>query len=111
MKGDGAPKRDGRPCPWYVSAHAVRRWQAIDRSAPRDFDAASDALIELCAGVWWDRYADGAREPKVTGTGAYLYEGGKAHGRIRLVVSAQRRAEGDRQQVVDVLARSAAGRT
>ena len=99
-----------RPCPWYVSAHAVRRWQAVDHRAPRDFDGASDALLELAAAIWWDRYADGEREPRITRTGAYLYEGGQPHGRVRLVVSARPRPEGAKGQVVDVLARHAGGR-
>lgn len=95
-------------CPWYVSAHAVRRWQEVEPRAPRDFDDASDALLEVAAAIW-ERYRDGEREPKVTNTGAYLYEGGKPQGRIRLVVAASPRAEGPKQQVVDVLARHAGG--
>lgn len=101
--------RTSRPCHWYVSAHAVRRWQSVCRTAPRDFDDASDALIEICADIWWERYAASDRTPKVTRTGAYLYESGLTHGRIRLVVSQERRDEGRKQQVVDVLARSARG--
>lgn len=94
-------------CPWYVSAHAVRRWQEIDPRAPRDFDAASDALIDLASRIWHERYADGQRAPRITRHGGYLYEGGRGHGSIRLVVSQERRPEGELQQVVDVLARSA----
>lgn len=93
-------------CPWYVSAAAVRAWQALYPGAPRDFDAASDALIEICATVWRERYERGEREPRVTRTGAYLYEAGQAHGRIRLVVLMATRAEGGKGQVVDVVARS-----
>jgi len=88
-----------------VTAHAVRRWQAIDREAPRDFDEASDALIETCAAIWWTRYADGEREPEITRTGAYLYQAGETHGRIRLVVVPRKRPEGPKGQVVDVVPR------
>ena len=92
-------------CPWYVSAHAVRRWQEVDRTAPRDFDDASDRLIEIAAAIWERYAADTSRVPKVTRTGAYLYEGGRAQRQIRLVVSAEQRPEGPLHQVVDVLAR------
>lgn len=86
-------------CPWHVSAAAVRAWQRIERSAPRDFDEASDALIELCADVWRERYSSGERAPKVTKTGAYAYESGKRYNRVQLIVSASR-------QLVDVVPRS-----
>lgn len=92
-------------CPWYVSASAVRAWQALYPGAPRNFDDASDRLIEVCAEVWARYEADPARAPKLTRTGAYVYEAGRAHGRIRLVVSAAQREEGGKQQVVDVLRR------
>lgn len=90
-------------CPWYVSAAAVRAWQAIRVEAPRDFDAASDALIELCAATWAERYADGERAPKTTRTGAYVYRTTRRYGALQLLVSAQRRDEGGKQQLVDVL--------
>lgn len=94
-------------CPWYVSAHAVRQWQAIEPGAPRDFDDASDRLLELCARVWHERYASGEREPRRTRTGALLYETGRADGRIRLVVSpAEARVHGGKSQVVDVITRT-----
>lgn len=73
-----------------IPAAAVRAWQALCPAAPRDFDAASDALIELCAAVWWERYA-----PPSTRTGA---SGSSS--------SAAQRQEGERQQVVDVVRRS-----
>ena len=102
-------RRSTGHCPWYVSAATVRAWQRLVPNAPRDFNDASDALIELCAEVWAERYADGEREPDVTRTGAYIYEAGRRHGRVRLVVSAERRAEGGLQQLVDVVARSTNG--
>lgn len=93
-------------CPWYVSAHAVRQWQRWIRSAPRDFDDASDSLIEICAAVWAAYRASG-REPETHTHGGYVYHAGRAHERIRLIVSQQRRTEGDLQQIVDVLPRHA----
>lgn len=92
-------------CPWYVSAAAVRDWQRLDRNAPRDFDDASDALLQLCAEVW-ARYRESGKEPELKRTGGWLYHTGRAHNRIRLVVSEERRPEGNKAQVVAILARS-----
>jgi hypothetical protein len=94
-------------CPWYVSAAAVRRYQQLVPAAPREFDDASDELIERAAECW-RRYRDKPElEPSTTRTGAYVYrEAGSDRGgrrRIRFVVAMGRRAEGAKPQVVDVV--------
>lgn len=96
-------------CPWYVSAAAVRAWQALRRDAPRDFDDASDALIELCAETYRERYSpESGRAPGVTRTGAYVYRTTPRHGRLQLIVSP--RSEGEKMALVDVLPESTARR-
>jgi len=74
-------------CPWYVTAAAVRQYQNLRSNASRNFDDASDELIELCAGVW-ERYQ---QTPDL------------APLRIEIAVSMERRPEGPKGQVVDVL--------
>lgn len=92
--------------PWYVSAAAVRSYQAL--GGPADFDDASDALIEMAAATWRAYQADPARKPGITKTGAYRYRG-PGPLRLQLIVSMAERAEGDKPQLVDVVASSAAG--
>lgn len=89
-------------CPWYISAAAVRRYQALVPRAARGFDDASDELIGLCAAIWerYERNPDLA--PGITRTGAYTYRGGQPL-RLQIVVSMERRSEGDKPQVVDVV--------
>jgi len=102
-------------CPWYVTAHAVRRFMAIrTQSLHRkgrppvpgvtlSFDDASDELIEYAAATW-QRYqvADPPIEPRITRTGAYQYRG-PGPLRLTLIVSMERRPEGSKPQLVDVL--------
>lgn len=95
------------PCPWYVSAHAVRKYQQLVPAAPRDFDDASDELIDRAAQCW-ERYRSNPElEPRITRTGAYTYrEAGSDRGgrrRLRFVVSMSIRSEGDKPQLVDVI--------
>jgi hypothetical protein len=98
-------------CPWYVSAAAVRAWQKINPRAPVKFHDASDALLALAATIWRDRYAPPhGREPKRGPHGALVYEGSRAHGRIRLLVDPAERIEGGLRAIVDVLPRSTAER-
>jgi len=87
-------------CPWYVTAHAVRQYMAIRRLT--SFDDSSDELIEYAAATWRRYVAETERQPKVTRTGAYMYRG-PGPLRLTLIVSAENRPEGPKQQVVDVL--------
>jgi hypothetical protein len=101
-------------CPWYVTAHAVRQYMRIraqplhrkDRApvpgVTLSFDDASDALIEYAAETWQRYQADPARAPSITRTGAYQYRG-PGPLRLTLVVSMERRPEGPKPQVVDVV--------
>lgn len=89
-------------CPWYVSAHAVRRYQELGGAPGRSFDDASDELIERCAEVWQRYQGDPALRPEVSRTGAYVYRG-PGPMRLRVVVSMEQRAEGEKPQVVDVI--------
>ena len=101
-------------CPWYVSAAAVRRYMEI-RAQPLyrtgrapvpgvvlSFDAASDDLIEYAAATWQRYQADPVRQPRITRTGAYQYRG-PGPLRLGLVVSMDRRREGSKPQLVDVI--------
>lgn len=94
------------PCPWYVSAAAVRRYQAL--GGPAEFDDASDALIEMAAETWRRYQADPSRAPKVSRTGVYVYRG-PGPLRLQLVVSMATRVEGGKPQLVDVAAGSEIG--
>jgi hypothetical protein len=89
-------------CPWYVSAAAVRRYQQLVPAAPRNFDDASDELIEECAEIWARYQRNPDLKPAITKTGAYTYRGGEPL-RLRVVVSMARREEGAKPQVVDVV--------
>lgn len=89
-------------CPWYVSAHAVRRYQALGGAAGKSFDDASDELIERCAEVWQRYQANPDLAPRIGRTGAYIYRG-PGNGRVEVLVSMERRPEGDKPQVVDVI--------
>lgn len=101
-------------CPWYVSAAAVRRYMEIRRQPLRrkdrppvpgvslTFDDASDELIEY-ADATWQRYLQNPDlEPKINHTGAYQYRG-PGPLRLTLIVSMERRPEGPKGQVVDLL--------
>lgn len=103
-------------CPWYVTAHAVRRYQEIRRApfhpgegravvpgVDLSFDDASDALIQYAAETWQRYLAEPDRKPRVTRTGAYAYRGPRPL-RLQLIVSMERRSEGPKGQVVDVIA-------
>jgi hypothetical protein len=96
------------PCPWYVSRNAVIQYQAL--GGPPDFDDASDALIEYAAETWRRYQESPDRKPGVTRTGAYRYRG-PGPLRLQLIVSMEVRAEGDKPQLVDVVASSEAGRS
>jgi len=95
------------PCPWYVSAAAVRKYQQLVPAAPRDFDDASDELIERAADCWRRYETNPELEPTITRTGAYVYrEAGSDRGgrrRLRFVVAMGARTEGAKPQVVDVV--------
>lgn len=102
-------------CPWYVTAHAVRRYMAIRQEplhrkgrAPvpgvsLSFDDASDELIEYAAATWQRYDASTDLEPRITRTGAYQYRG-PGPLRLSLVVVMERRPEGPKPQLVDVVA-------
>lgn len=88
--------------PWYISAAAVRQYQAI-----RGWPVVED-------GPAWDRaereLIDAAREMAASGksgtpteSGAVSYRTGRRWGRIYLIVSYADRAEGDLPQLVAVL--------
>ncbi len=101
-------------CPWYVTAAAVRRFIEIRRTELRRrgrapvpgvalaFDDASDKLIEYAAATWQRYEAEPEREPKITRTGAYAYRG-PGPLRLTLIVAMERRPEGPKPQLVDVL--------
>lgn len=89
-------------CPWYVSAAAVRRYMALGGAPGKSFDDASDELIERCAEVWARYQANADLAPKISRTGAYIYRG-PGNRRIEVLVSMERRAEGSKPQVVDVI--------
>lgn len=89
-------------CPWYVSTAAVRRYQELGGAGGKSFDDASDELIERCAEVWQRYEANPALAPKIGRTGAYIYRG-PGNRRIEILVSMERRPEGDKPQVVDVI--------
>lgn len=101
-------------CPWYVSAAAVRRYMEIRRTPLRrsdraevpgvelSFDDASDELLEYAAATWQRYQADPARRPTITRTGAYQYRG-PGPLRLGLVVVMERRPEGPKPQLVDVV--------
>lgn len=94
-------------CPWYVTASAVRKYQQIARTAPPDFDDASDELIGRAAECWARYQANPDLAPAVSRTGAYVYrEAGSDRGdrrRLRFIVAMGRRPEGPKPQVVDVI--------
>jgi len=89
-------------CPWYVTAAAAREYQALRPRAARDFDAARDDLIGLCADVWKRYETTPELAPRVGRTGLYLYRGPTPL-RIEIAVSMERRSEGPKGQVVAVL--------
>ena len=92
-------------CPWYVSAHAVRRYVVLTGSRLA-FDDASDELIERAAACWRRYTGNPALAPAVSKTGAYVYrEAGhdRVRRRLRFVVEMDRRPEGPKPQVVDVV--------
>ncbi len=88
-------------CPWYVTAHAVRRFAARARWGG-GFDDASDLLIELCAEVWQRYQRNLTLRPDPTHTGAYQYRGPGPH-RLTIIVAPEARPEGPKWQVVDVI--------
>lgn len=89
-------------CPWYVTAHAVRKYQAAAGRHRISFDDASDELIEYAAETWRRYLADPSRRPRLTRTGVYQYRG-PAPLRLALVVVMEKRDEGVKPQLVDVL--------
>lgn len=107
-------------CPWYVSAAAVRRYMEIRRTPlhRRDrapvlgvvlaFDDASDELLGYAAATWARYEASADLKPKITRTGAYVYRG-PGPLRLGLVVEMERRPEGPKPQVVDVVPTHAGG--
>jgi hypothetical protein len=76
-------------CPWYITGHAVRRYQAAVPKASGDFALARDELIELAAEIWERYQRNPELAPSVTRTGAYHYRGGLPL-RLQVVVSARR---------------------
>lgn len=87
-------------CPWYVTAHAVKRFQELVPHASREFDNARDQLVELAARIW-ARYEDNPKlAPSITRTGAYQYRG---PGPLRLVVVVARAAGEGKAPLVDVV--------
>lgn len=86
-------------CPWYVSAKAVRDYMAL--TGMRDFDDASDRLIELCAEVAHRYVTDPSRQPARKDNGCLVYRGPRP-GQFRFVVSTAPRPEGPKPQLVAV---------
>lgn len=93
---------------WYLSAKAVREYAAIRRLRLDDggplWAAAERALSEVCDAAQRAHRADGSRY--YHDDGCEVWHVGRAHGRLRLVVSTARRPEGDLPQLVAVLRRS-----
>lgn len=93
-------------CPWYVSAHAVRRYIALAGSR-LSFNDASDELVERASACWQRYQATPELAPAISKTGAYVYrEAGSDRGgrrRLRYVVSMSQRQEGSKPQLVDVI--------
>lgn len=103
---DPRQRPDGPRCPWYVSAHAVRRYCALcrhDLNPDREdhFAKAEADLFAICAHTW-EHYRVSGKRPRVTRTGAYSYRTTQKHGKIHLVVSTTRRPEGPKDQLVDI---------
>jgi hypothetical protein len=100
-------------CPWYITAHAVRRWLEITSrpAGEAHFEDARIELVQLAADTWAryerERPDGSAPEPKLTRTGAYSYR--SAYTRVKgqrtqvdLIVSMERRPEGPKPQLVDI---------
>ena len=95
-------------CPWYITAHAVRRWLEITRrpAGEAHFEDARIELVALAADTW-ARYEQAHREPRITRTGAYQYRSaytqiGRSRTKVDLIVSMEVRPEGPKPQLVDV---------
>ncbi len=99
-------------CPWYVTAHAVRRWLAITgRSGEAHFEDARIELVQLCADTW-ERYETAGKAPKPTlrqDPSAPTYSYRSAYTRVRgsrtqvdLIVSMAVRPEGPKPQLIDI---------
>ncbi len=88
-----------RKCPWYITAHAVRRYLAIVGRADDDgpeFDRAEEELMQVAI----DTVGSG-RQPRRLGSGLLQYRGPKPR-RLMMVVSDAERPEGPLPQLVDV---------
>lgn len=91
MAGEVGPVSDAddTKCPWFVTGHAVRRYQELVSTAAADFPRARDELIELAATIWERYQRNPALAPSTTRTGAYQYRGGLPL-RLQVVVTARR---------------------
>jgi hypothetical protein len=88
-------------CPWYVTVHAVHRYQELVPDASREFDDARNELIELAAAIWHRYESKPQLMPSVTRTGGYQYRG---PGPLRMVVVVgQPGAGGGKPPLVDVV--------
>lgn len=91
--------------PWYISAHAVRRYLALVRRPVVDdgpeFTRAERALAEMAAQVVEDVRA-GIKRPREIRPGLLKYRGPRPL-RLGLMVSTEPRPEGPLPQLVDVL--------
>jgi hypothetical protein len=82
-------------CPWFITGHAVRRYQELVSTAAADFPAARDELIEVAAAIWERYQRNPDLKPTTTRTGAYHYRGGLPL-RLQVIVS-------PRLELVDVV--------
>ena len=91
-------KRSARgDCPWYISAHAVRRYCVLrgwDGGDEDSFARAEDELFEIASQL-------ATKQPALQGNGLLRYRAGRPT-RWQYLVSTADRAEGELPQLVDV---------
>lgn len=90
---------------WYLSAKAVRSFARIRKLELDDGDdlwgRAERLLAEACERAHLVTSEDGS--PRLTRQGLQEWRTGRVDGRIRLLVSTERRDEGELDQLVDVV--------
>lgn len=89
-------------CPWYISAHAVRRYLSLvgREDNEREFARGETELMAMAERVMVN-VASGASKPREIRPGLLHYRGPRPL-RLGLRVSIERRPEGDKPQLVDV---------
>ena len=90
---------------WYLSARAIRSF-AVLRKLPLDdggplWSRAEQLLGRICDKAHLVTREDGS--PRITRQGLQEWRTGRDEGRVRFLVSTDRRAEGELDQLVDVV--------